>query len=334
MTVSRNASANRPNDREANGNIDVTPTSPSNGGMKRLLALVLFCVLGLAGIGGARASTMEFDGYDRTFEMYVPPTAPRPLPVVLLLHGGRGTAAQMRRYTDFDSLAAREGILAVYPQGLGGQWNDGRPEIATLNRTAAEANDVDFLLALVDNLVSHGLADPKRVYATGISNGAMMAMRLACEHPGRIAAFAVVAGNQPLDMECDPQMAVPALFFHGTGDRFIPYAGGNILQWANVDRGKVLSAAETVATWRKINGCTGEPQKEHVVDGSRKGSLAVEKVTFEPCDGATVTRFIVRGGGHGWPGARQGADDILGPTTADLDANAEIWDFFKAQPTR
>jgi polyhydroxybutyrate depolymerase len=304
--------------------------------MIRLFAHALCSFFCFALIGEAFATTMEFDGRERTFEMYVPPTAPRPLPVVLILHGGRGTAAQMRRYTDFDALAAKEGILAVYPQGVGGQWNDGRPEIGNMNPQAADTDDVEFLLAVVDNLVGHGLADPKRIYAAGISNGGMMAMRLACEHPGRIAAFAVVAGNQPVNAECDPQTPVPALFFHGTNDRFIPFAGGEILQWANLDRGKVLSAGETVGLWRTINGCTGEPRKLRVADGTRKGSLVVDKVTYEPCSGAPVARFITRGGGHAWPGAKQGpgGDAILGPAGSDLDANAEIWDFFKAQPTR
>lgn len=305
--------------------------------MIRLFAYAaLGLLIGFATADTVAASTMEFDGHDRSFEMYVPPTAPRPLPVVLILHGGKGTAAQMRRYTDFDALAAKEGILAVYPQGLGGQWNDGRPQIGNLSPQTAETDDVEFLLALVDNLVSHGLADPKRVYATGISNGGMMAMHLACEHPGRIAAIAVVAGNQPVDADCDPQTPVPALFFHGTNDRFVPFAGGDILQWANIDRGKVLSAGETVGLWRKIDGCTGEPRKLRLADGTKKGSLVIDKVTFEPCAGANVARFITRGGGHTWPGAKQAraVDDILGPAGTDLDATTEIWDFFKAQPTR
>jgi polyhydroxybutyrate depolymerase len=306
-------------------------------GMRRFFLYALSLLLGLVASGTAVASTMEFDGRERIFEMYVPPTAPRPLPVVLILHGGKGTATQMRRYTDFDALAAKEGIIAVYPQGVNGQWNDGRPEISNMSPQTVETDDVEFLLAVVDNLVSHGLADPKRVYATGISNGGMMAMRLACEHPGRIAGIAVVATNMPVNSDCEPQTPVPALFFHGTSDRFIPYAGGDILQWANIDRGKVLSASETVGLWRKIDGCTGEPRKLRLTDGgSGKGSMAIDKVTFEPCSGASVQRFITRGGGHAWPGAKQGpaGDAILGPAGSDLDANAEIWEFFKAQPTR
>jgi polyhydroxybutyrate depolymerase len=318
------------------GGLDLTGLSPSNGAMKRLFALALGLTLATAWLSPAWSSTLEVDGRERSFEMYVPPTAPRPLPIILMLHGGRGTGAQMRRYTAFDELAAREGILAVYPQGLGGQWNDGRPEIGNISRQSADADDVSFLLALVDTLVGHGLADPKRVYAAGISNGGMMAMRLACEHPGRIAGIAVVAANLPVGLDCDPQTPVPALFFHGTADKFIPFGGGDILQWANLDRGKVLSARETVETWRQINGCSGEARKERLSDGTRPGSQVIDKVTFEPCSGAPVVHVITRGGGHAWPGAKQSSygDDVLGPAGTDIDANTLLWSFFKAQPTR
>lgn len=284
----------------------------------------------------AHATTMEFDGRQRTFEMYVPPTAPRPLPTILLLHGGKGTASQMRRYVSFDSLAAAEGILAVYPEGVGGEWNDGRPEIGNMNQQAADTDDVDFLLAVIDNLVSHGLADPKRIYAAGISNGGMMVLRLACEHPDRVAAIAVVAANQPVGLDCQPETPVPAVFFHGTNDRFVPFDGGDILQWANVDRGKVLSARETVAQWRRIDGCTGEARKQRLTDSAKRGGLQVDKVSFQPCTGAPVMHYITRGGGHAWPGAKQGpgADEVLGPAGTAVDANTEIWSFFKAQPTR
>lgn len=318
------------------GGLDLRDAPPSNGAMTRFFASALCLLASLFLLGEAGATTMEFDGRERTFEMYVPPTAPRPLPILLMLHGGRGTGSLMRRYTDFDSLAQKEDILAVYPQAIGGQWNDGRPEIGNLNPQSADTDDVEFLLSLVDTLVGRGLADPKRVFVAGISNGGMMAMRLACEHPGRIAGFAVVAANLPVGLDCDPQTPVPALFVHGTADKFVPFGGGDILQWANLDRGKVLSARETVALWRQVNGCTGDADKERVSDGARAGGFAIDRLTFEPCAGAPVQQFIIRGGGHAWPGARQSpyGDAVLGPAGIDLDANSEIWSFFKALPPR
>ncbi len=300
--------------------------------MKRLLAPLFGFLVAVMLVGRAGATTIEFDGLERQFEMYVPPTAPRPLPVVLLLHGGTSTAEQIRRYTGFDALAAREGILAVYPQGVAGQWNDGRPQTGMPHPLTADTDDVGFLLALVDELVGHGLADPRRIYVAGIASGGMMALRLACEHPERIAAAAVVAANQPSELNCTPTRPVPMIFFHGTRDRFVPFGGGDILQWANVDRGKVLSAHDTVEQWRKIDGCTGEPNTHRV---GASGAVAVDLVTYEPCSGAEVRHFVMKGGGHTWPGAHQGpaGDKLLGPA-AGINANEEIWKFFDAQPPR
>lgn len=304
--------------------------------MIRYGVCIFALVVALAFGGTARATTLEFDGHQRLFEMYVPPTAPRPLPVVLVLHGGKSSAEQIRRYTGFDTVAARENILAVYPEGLHGQWNDGRPQIGSMNPDAADTDDVGFLVALVDNLADHGLADPKRVFVAGISNGGMMALHLACQHPERIAGVAVVGASQPADVDCDPAMPVPIVFFHGTDDRFVPYAGGDILQWANIDRGQVLSARDTVAMWRKIDDCSGQPKTQRLTDRTSPKGLAVDLVTFEPCAGAPVEHYIVRGGGHAWPGARQGpaGDALLGPASGSVDANEEIWSFFKKQPTR
>ncbi len=303
--------------------------------MMRLTVPLLGLLAALMLAGQAGATTMEFGGRERRFEMYVPPAAPRPLPVVLVLHGGTSTSGQIRRYTGFDALASREGILAVYPQGVRGQWNDGRPEIGTLYPQVTTADDVGFLLALVDDLVGHGLADPHRVYVAGISNGGMMALKLACEHPERIAAAAVVAANQPSNLACSPRQPVPVVFFHGTKDPFVPFDGGEILQWANLDRGKVLSARDTVGLWRKIDGCTGSPHRRRLTAPGAPGAVTVDQVSYEPCSGAQVRHFILMGGGHTWPGAHQGpaGDRLLGPATG-VDANREIWRFFRAQPPR
>jgi polyhydroxybutyrate depolymerase len=296
-------------------------------------AALLIAVLWSGVVG---ASSIEYDGRLRTFEMYVPPTAPRPLPVVLVLHGGKGTSAQIRQYTHFDHLAEREGFIAVYPQGLGGEWNDGRPEIANVSDQAADTDDVAFLLAVVDTLVDRGLADRHRVYVAGISNGGMMALHLACEHPERVAGTAVVAANQPVDVECQPDRPVPIIFFHGTNDRFMPYAGGDILQWANIDRGKVRSARETVEQWLEINGCSDDSDDDHPIERKVGKRATVDRITFESCSGAPVEQYVTHGGGHAWPGAEQSAagDVILGSASVGIDASEEIWRFFKSQPPR
>lgn len=298
--------------------------------MKSLLVQVLIGVLMLLGsFFPVDASVIDSDGEPRSFEMYVPPTTPRPLPMVLILHGGRGTATQIRTYTHFDTIASREGILAVYPQAVQGLWNDGRPELEAISHRVTQTNDVKFLLTLIDHLIERGLADPHRVYVAGLADGGLMALRLACEHPDRLTAAAMVAANQPVSMTCAAQRPVPFVFFHGTADRFMPMDGGDILQWDHVNRGKILSADETVGQWLRINGCSGEPHEQQL--SGTHNSLDVDQITYDDCSGAPVEHFITQEGGHGWPGAEQSrvGDQLLGPVGHTIDAGEEIWKFFK-----
>ena len=58
-------------------------------------------------------------------------------------------------------------------------------------------DDVGFISALIDLMIKDYNMDPNRVYMTGISNGAIMSYRLACEIPHKIAAIAPVDGNIP-----------------------------------------------------------------------------------------------------------------------------------------
>lgn len=301
--------------------------------MTRSLYIGLLGLLSLLSVcGAAMATTMEFDGFQRSFEMSVPATAPRPLPVVLVLHGGGGTSSQIRTYSHFDDIAQSQGVLAVYPQGLGKHWNDGRAAPGVLPHSE-DADDVAFLMAVVDSLARTGLADPHRVYVAGISNGGMMALRLACELPERVAGIAVVAANMPVGLDCAPSRPVPVMFFHGSEDRFIPWDGGDILQWANIDRGKVLSVDDTLSLWQRIDGCSGDEQEETVTKGPH---LFSQRITSPKCKGAPVIHYVTQGGGHVWPGARQGpgGDALLGAVDHDLDATGLIWDFFKSLPSR
>lgn len=301
--------------------------------MQRFLTLMaLAATVFLSAEQSASASSMEFDGLQRSFEMSVPATAPRPLPVVLVLHGGGGTSSQVRAYSHFDEIAQHQGVLVVYPQAVGRHWNDGRL-VPGIMPHAVETDDVSFLMALVDSLARTGLADPHRVYVAGISNGGMMALRLACELPERISAVAVVAANMPEGIDCTPSRPVPAVFFHGTQDRFIPWDGGYVLQWANIDRGKVESVDDTLALWRRIDGCSGDLTREPL---DKSGALSSLRETSALCQGAPVVHYVTEGGGHVWPGAHQGpgGDALLGAVDKSLDATAIIWDFFKSQPAR
>lgn len=175
------------------------------------------------------ARTLQVGGESRGYLLYVPSTwrRGRPAPLVLVFHGGGGQARGIAPHTGFSRLAEREGFIVAYPEGLNRRWNDGRAYAAT-------HDDVGFVRALLDTLGRELGIDPGRVYATGISNGAMFSYRLACDLPGVLAAVAPVAGAMPADLApgCAHTEPVSVLAFQGTADPLMPYAGGGVARRA------------------------------------------------------------------------------------------------------
>src|SRR3990172_231539 len=149
-----------------------------------------------------------------------PPLPAPPLPVPLTSPGGGGTAEGQQKYSRMDALADAEGFLAVYPDGAGRMsdrlltWNAGT---CCAYSVTNNVDDVGFTLALLADLEARQPADPWRVYATGLSNGAMMAWRLAVEASEHIAAIAPVAGAKVLKGG-RPTRPVPVMHFHSVDD--------------------------------------------------------------------------------------------------------------------
>jgi polyhydroxybutyrate depolymerase len=114
---------------------------------------------------GDHLGHLNVGGVDRTSILHIPESLPEsaPVPLVLVFHGGGGHAATMLNFTHFDSLADREKFLVAYPESFNKSWND--------TRGLSPAEDVGFIRALIAELQRVHNADPKRTYATGISNG-------------------------------------------------------------------------------------------------------------------------------------------------------------------
>ena len=119
-------------------------------------------------------------------------------PMVVVLHGGGGNAENAVTMTGFDRVAAREGLIAVYPNGTAARrqgrlltWNAGHCCASAMD---AKVDDVGFIAAVIDILVSSGRADAARIYVTGMSNGGMLSHRLGRELSATIAAIAPVVG--------------------------------------------------------------------------------------------------------------------------------------------
>lgn len=269
--------------------------------------------------------TLRVGGLERSYLVHLP--APRPagraVPLVLVFHGAGGRPRGIADHTGFSRVADREGFIAVYPAGLGRRWNDGR------GRASTPHDDVAFVRALIDTLARAERIDPARIYATGISNGAMFVHRLACELPGVLAAIAPVAGALPAAIApgCMAAPPVSVLAIQGTEDQLIPYEGGGVAG----TRGAVLSALESVAHWARRTSCGTLPVAGRRVDRVQDGTALVHHA-YPGCGGQAVELVEVRGGGHTWPGGPRVTARLMGRTTRELNGTRAIWDFFAAHP--
>jgi len=283
----------------------VTPLAAQTPGMEQRRTL---------GVGGSR----------RSYLLYLPSSwqRGRSLPLVLVFHGAGARSAGMARHTGFSRVAEREGFAVVYPDGINRRWNDGRG-------IGGARDDVGFVRLLVDSLERELGIDRRRVYATGISNGAMFSHRLACDLPGMLAAIAPVAGAVPVGLaeRCGAAAPVAVLAFQGTADPFVPYAGGGVA----LRGGAVLSAARSAGFWARVNGCAPAPEVGPPVDSVTDGTR-LRRDTYPGCrENRSVVLYTIEGGGHTWPGGPS-ASRRIGRASREIDATGAIWDFFQRHP--
>jgi len=285
--------------------------------------------------------SLTFEGRLRTFLVHVPPQAraESPLPLVLNFHGAGSNATQQRQYTAMNASADRHGYLVVYPDGTG--ILPGQRRFLTFNAGGCcppasnkDVDDVGFTEAILTIMGDKTPIDVERIYATGMSNGGMMAHRLAAES-SRIAAVASVAGQ--LNLTCfHPPKPVSVLEFHSIDDPRALYDARG-LTWAKEARMRRLPPVEWgIDRWVAHNQCSPTPAISDPITGP-PGSLddgqTLTKLRYGPGrDGTEVVLYRFSGVGHVWPGAATFMPRWLGRSTTLVDANEVMWAFFAAHP--
>jgi polyhydroxybutyrate depolymerase len=265
----------------------------------------------------------------RSYLVHLPPGYdPKvPTPIVLAFHSAAMNGSAMAKQTGLNETADRSGFVAVYPNGTGTMsmflyWDAGGVR-------GKVSDDVGFVARLLDDLGTVVHVDPKRVYATGMSNGGMLCYRLAAELSDRIAAIAPVAGTMALE-ECRPKRPVSVMHFHGTKDGIVLYNGPDEHIPKNL---KFLSVVDSMHAWIKVNGCPTVAVVEILPDRAADGTR-VRRETYGPGkDGSEVVLYAIEGGGHTWPG-REPPVKLLGKSTHDVSANELIWEFFQRHPMK
>lgn len=280
------------------------------------------------------AGELAWEGRPRSFLLYVPEAVAEVPPLVFVFHGSGGDAAQSRLLYgySFEALAERHGFIVAYPEGYERHYNGCRlagPYAAN----EQDIDDVGFMRALVDELAETRGVDRDRVYATGVSNGGQMALRLALEAPDLVAAVAPVATSLPTDdnLGCAKQgEPVAFLLMNGTADPMNPYEGGTVALYGLLgNRGTVLSSNETVAYWASLAGHSGPPEQEPLPDTFPADDSTATVFRWRSDGAPTVALVEVRGGGHNAPHPDIRLPRALGGSNRDFDAAELIWRFFE-----
>ena len=266
------------------------------------------------------------------------------IPLVILLHGHTGTAKQLlgqgvgaAPLSLWLEIGAHDDVVVIAPDGARGNddqqgWNDCRSDAVSNPRT----DDVGFIAALIDRAVAENNVDPKRVYVMGMSNGAMMALRLAVEMPQKLAAVAAVGGSMAAKSQCKAASGkISVLMISGDADPFVPYRGGSVRLYAQKSRGTVIPVEDAVRSWRVLDGLAAQASVTRdfpKLDSSDKTYARLRTWGGDP-KRYQVELIRIEGGGHVEPSIRQRIGTlyrtVVGAQNGDFEAAEEAWRFFR-----
>ncbi len=289
-------------------------------------------VLGIT--GGLQPASVESGGLTRTYWLHVPPNLPKgkPVPLVVIYHGSGSDGERMERFTNFSKLADEHGFIAVYPDAFEENWNDGRAATSILAQ-AKDVDDVAFTGAVLDAIARDHHVDPKRIYATGFSNGGIFVHLLAAKMAPRFAAIASVSGGiaEPIAPAFKPANPLSIFIMHGTKDPFVPFEGGNVDE---SDNGRIISTEQTVKKWIEINGDNAKPEKGQLPDVDKSDHSQVKWTRWNfPKTRTELLLYTIEGAGHTWPSGPQFLPvATIGEVDRDFDGATAIWEFFQKHP--
>ncbi|WP_434628555.1 alpha/beta hydrolase family esterase [Chromobacterium sp. CV08] len=307
----------------------------------------LACTAGLAVGADIQPQRLQRPDGEREYLRVAPqtPQAGR-RPLIILLHGHGGSARQLlglgagaAPLSQWLAIADREGLLLAAPDGARGGdgkqgWHDCRADAASSPQT----DDTGFIAAIIAREIADDRADPERVYVMGMSNGGMMAFRLAAEMGERLAGFATVGASMARHNGCAAAThPLPALIIAGTADPVVPYGGGEVSLFGGKGRGEVIPVADSAAFWRRLDGLSDIPRAVEQLPHLDPADPTRATLTQWGEDGAArrVQLLTVSGGGHVEPSVahRVGALYIrlLGRQNGDAESAELAWRLFRDQ---
>ena len=324
--------------------------------MRRVLRFLVFCLLSLLGLvalcgallgyfvytpppeiphlsGTLTKGSIEVGGLKRTYTTYIPRGLAQGAPLVVVMHGSGENATRIRAETGygFDRLADEHGFAVVYPNSYTFDWDD-CGKVGDVSVNGVNIDDVGFLVALVDKLITEIGIDRGRAFATGVSAGGFMSIRLALEAPSRFRAVAAVSANMPTpeNSKCKPVgQGTSVMIMNGTKDPLVPFNGGEVnLLGLFYKGGNVRSSRDSGQYFADLNNIVGAPETNQTPMADKVG---VEQVLWRNGSKAEVELVAIHGGGHGITQPYWRRPRLLGPSPMEPNGPALIWAFFERQ---
>lgn len=285
--------------------------------MKKLLCCIVM-VTSLSASSQLTADSVLIDNHYRTYSFYPPAMHSSKSSLMFIMHGSGGSSDNMIGISKkLASIAEKENLILVYPNGYGRYWNECR-KFSTALANKEDINEQAFFTAMIKYFYALYKIDTNRVFASGMSGGGHMAYKLGMTMPGKIKAIAAVVANLPDSASCDctaSGKALPVLIINGTADGTNPYNGGEMFV-NNSSFGVVRSSEGTFQYWANLAGYKGVSKIQLLPDNDPNDQKRIEAYTYQQKKHPTVQLLKVIGGKHDYPN--------------DIDTYVYIWIFFKA----
>lgn len=272
-------------------------------------ALVACLILASPAAAEDLRRSIQWQGAERYYLIHLPErrSTGQILPAVIALHGVAQTPEQFATITQFDPIADKASIAVIYPEGSGRDrtrlgWNSG---FCCMGRGSEGIDDVGFVEAVRADAIAHDNLDPKRIYLTGFSNGAMLAYRIAAEHAEDYAAVVAASGSisgtgrngKPVYRIPDPHRPITVGIIHSLTDPYMLYDGGvseDLVQGMKLQGRINGSVAEALTFWRDHDGCESSSPAYSDTD------MAVN-LSYRCRDHTDVVLWTLKSAGHVWP---------------------------------